>query len=394
MAGALGQRLAEDLSIEIASEGAQTWILLLAQSNAYPRWAEMLGRVLVRAAKQGLWPLAMRLLRQLCEPSINIERQMPFQPGDMALPVARPDVWLAGGSTYLMTAWEECFKPVLKDLGRELLNIFEQAIRDSHHLAVAFGQANRHSDPLIITRSRIEANAAHPDQNEFGWVITWFCEVVAEEIKRSSGLSLERIEEWLVGQVPVLYRVGLYALNLLPTLSSSQKLEWLLRWELLYKSVIGARHELFAVLKAVYNGLNEFERSKLWQNIEAGPPPDWLNFVEDVEKRERLRQTETDRLVWFLAKSHPGDPQALAAFNRLEIRSPEFANANHEHVDFDFWSSGIQEGHKSPLTVDQLLGRNPGEQLDYLLNYQGTDPIGESREGLLADGGRGCSSRP
>ncbi len=64
VAEALGQKLAEDSSIEIASEGAQTWILLLAQSKAYPRWAEMLGRLLVRVAKQGLWPLAMRLLRQ------------------------------------------------------------------------------------------------------------------------------------------------------------------------------------------------------------------------------------------------------------------------------------------------------------------------------------------
>ncbi len=82
---------------------------------------------------------------------------------------------MPGGSYYLSKAWEHFFRPNLPTLGAELLEVLESIMAEAHRLTVALGQANPHSNPLIFTRSIIEANEANADNNDFGVIITWLC---------------------------------------------------------------------------------------------------------------------------------------------------------------------------------------------------------------------------
>jgi hypothetical protein len=56
-----------------------------------------------------------------------------------------------------------------------------------------------------------------------------------------------------------------------------------------------------------------------------------------------------------------------------------------DHPDLTHWMGSEWQGSESPWTVEQLLSRDPFEQLDDLLNFQGRRIDGPSRDGLLAN---------
>jgi hypothetical protein len=116
--------------------------------------------------------------------------------------------------------------------------------------------------------------------------------------------------------------------------------------------------------------------------------------LDDVAAREQTARRETDRLVLLLYRRLPPDDFSEAAFNRLKIRDARFAELKPDHLEFDFWSSGVKQGYTSPRTVEQLLEKSPAEQLDYFLSFTSGDPMGESREGLLETIGLAAAADP
>jgi len=47
------------------------------------------------------------------------------------------------------------------------------------------------------------------------------------------------------------------------------------------------------------------------------------------------------------------------------------------------WIGKVKVGWESPITAAELLSKPPEEQLDFLISYRTTDPMGASREGLF-----------
>lgn len=384
VASAVGLELAMERGIDFAHHGTAEWIEVLSRSNPTPRWSDMMGHLLLRAAKKRLWPLALRLLATCCRASVKLEAWPSFKETPEK-ENASLRIRTAHGSSYLGRAWQECFRPALPELAEELLHLLEELVREAHRVSRALGQGNDHTNRLLLTRSRIQVHSAYGGETGMGSLVTWLAEVVTFLVQQTPGLPPERIERWLQSRDPVLYRIALHALTETGRLTAAEKWDWIKRHATLFPQVSGARHESYALLKRIYAGLAGDAQEDLWTAVEAGPPQDWMKDVGDTEEdRARFRQSQIDRLVWALHAAFPQDARAKAAFARLEERSPGFAKAKHEHIDLDFWTGGVRDANVSPRTPEDLLKQEPADLLDYLLKFKSGDPFEANREGLAS----------
>lgn len=383
VSSSVAHRLTVDGSIDLSSEVVASWVVLLCQSPGPPRHGDMFGRLLEILADQKRWSLALRVLAHVCRPRATIEESIPWD-GKSDLSVGYLRIRMAGGSVYLPRVWAKHFRAELPVLAESLLVMFEEIVREVHRDAIVLGHGNERSNRDLHTRSQIEMNSPYLGESDQGHVITWFCEVAGFLARKPDGLSPRRIEGWLNGGDPVLYRVGLHVLKESIEMSPSDKHQRVLGHGLIFRSVMGARHELYALLKAIYGGLTKEERAALWAAIEAGPPAGWGVQIDDSAQRAALRQNQVDRLVWFLHEHFLTEQEVVEAYDRLALRSPEFARGKHEHVDLDFWMGGVRSGAPSPKSAEELLKAEPADQLEYLLTYQSKDPLSETREGLTS----------
>lgn len=97
----------------------------------------------------------------------------------------------------------------------------------------------------------------------------------------------------------------------------------------------------------------------------------------------RTARSHFDWLSW-LAEAKPDCPLAGAALAPIRVQYPDWRLS--DHPDLTHWTgAGGRVGSESPWSVEQLLTREPREQLDDLLNFQGKRFDGPSRDGLLAN---------
>jgi hypothetical protein len=377
-------RLATDDTIDLADPVAATWVALIIQSPGPPRRADMLGRLLRKLIQKKLWPMALRLFAHCCRTHIVLEPSFRF--GDTPDPgTASGRIRLAEGSSYLPDCWKLGFKLALPELAPILLDLLEESVRSAHRLAEGLGQADAKASIFLLTRSQIECSSPYVGESDFSHVITWMSAVVTHLCKAAPGLPPARIEGWISSGNPVLHRIGLHALALAGNMDASGKFAAVRRHALVFTPVTGARHELYALLRSIYGGLTDVERTELWALIAAGPAATPPTPDEDPTRVARQRQGLIDRLVWALHAAHPSDPAAIAAYSALEQRSPDFVKETHEHIDLDYWTSGVRDmAALTPRTMDDLLKVEPAAELDFLLSYRTKDPLGDTRAGLVA----------
>lgn len=392
VAAGLAHQLTNDANLKLSDPQPAAWIILICQSPGPPRRGEMLGRLLEKLAKQSAWPAAMEVLSHICTPATTIEETRAWEKVDPGAPVGRLALRLTGGSIYLPRAWDRYFKPALPDLADELLTLFESIAQSAHRLARSLGEASEQSDPLLGVRSRIQAGSPYASESDLGRVITFFCEVVSHQAK-AQRLPAEKVSQWLTGSNPILYRIGLHALAELTVLTPTQKFDGLLSLGLLFKIVRGARHEVYALTKALHPQLTDPEKQALWQAIEAGPPAGWGAHIEP-ERFPVIRQGQIDRFVLFLHTAFPTESLAQAAYARLQARSPEFVKATHPGLDLDFWMGEVRDGAQSPKSVEEMLKSSPADQLDYLLSFKTQNPLEATREGLVGKAAGAASQNP
>jgi hypothetical protein len=383
-------QLTKDQSLKFSGPQPAAWIALICQSSGLPRRGEMLGQLLEKLAQQSVWHLALEVLGNLCSPVPTIEEHWAWLGPEPHPSTGRVALRLTGGAVYLRRAWELYFKPALPLLGNELQILFEATVQSAHRLARSLGEASDQTDPLLTTRSRIQSGSPYSSNSDLGLVLTLFCEVVSYQAQAQQ-LPVEKIDQWLTGSNPILYRIGLHALKESTVLQPKQKLDWLTG--LIYRPVSGARHEACALAKTLYPKLTEPEKATLWQAIEAGPPSNWIEHLEP-ERRAEVWQSQIDRFVLFLYKEFPTDPLAQGPYARLEERAPGFVKAKHPALDQDFWFGGVRDAAQSPKSVEEILMSSPEEQLDYFLIFKTEDPFEETREGLVSNVARAAGQNP
>ena len=375
----------------------QKWVLLLLESCPRDSMAE-LSHLLPKVAKALPQTLGMALLRRLTALHINVTKRLDFEAmmkgGDTIDAKDRADfeITLAGEAHQMEAAWAHLLKHQLPHLAEPLLVLLEDRVRESHEINSTSGRSSATYEPICF-RGRIYERNAFRHRNGMELVLDFLLDVVEQQSKEGSGLAMARIASWLASGVPVLVRVGLYALHLSKGISDSHKVRMLHEQALVHPVVCGATHEAWQVLASCYPALTALEKSSLWQAVNDGPH---LKRPADVtpEAWESFRQNQIDKLTWIVATTGVECPAARQSLEKLKERRPGFRGfAGMDQVVFG--ATEVSESPRTPRSVADLLKRSPDSQLDWLMSYEGgPTPFGESREELLHAVGAACAQNP
>ncbi len=74
-------------------------------------------------------------------------------------------------------------------------------------------------------------------------VLDFLLDVAEESAKQGWSLPKQRLAGWLTSGIPVLVRVGLYALHLSSDIPKPRKVELVRKHQLVHPAVFGATHE-------------------------------------------------------------------------------------------------------------------------------------------------------
>lgn len=391
---ALRQRLQWDKNVKWNSPLIHKWVLLLTETCPPDSMGE-LSHLLRIVAKAAPHTLGMALLRRLTDLRIVVSKGFDFaallKGGDTvkSKDKAEFEIVVAGEVHELDGVWEECFKPRLSELRESLLLLLENRLREAHELYRAAERSDATHDPCCH-RGRIYERDAYRTGRGLNLVLDLLLDVLEESAKQGWSLPEPRLASWLASGVPVLVRVGLYALHLSNGIPKPRKVELIRQHQLVHPDVFGATHEAWLVLSDCYTALETPEKRALWQTVSQGPTE---NASDDAasEPWQKWRQHQIDSLTWFLGTKNKECPEAAQALAALRQREPDFRG--HEGMDQVFFGGGqVTEGPRTPKSATDLLSSPPSSQIDWLLSYQGgRAPFEESREGLLHAVGDACA---
>jgi hypothetical protein len=377
---------------DFSSPIIQKWILLLV-SSCPDIHKQDLGHLLEGVTRAAPKTLGLVLFRFLTNLRVTVSSGWTFS--DDVNPesfstrsVAEFNLTLVGESFQLEQTWENVFKPLIPELGRDYLRILHDRLQEIYGIFRTTEKADERYDPWC-GRGDIRERDAYREHRNASLVVDCLLDVVEEMSEQQAGLPVGLIEDWLAADCPTLVRVGLVSLLLSKNHTSQQKVKLLSEMEMVYPAVYGAEHETYAVLVQCYPDLNPELRAALWQRIDEGPKYPAKDGFEAGEWAKR-RQYKIDNLTAWLAVRNKDCPIASAALKRLKTRAPEFRE--DEAVDRAMRTGGVIDMAQSPKSAADLLSQKIDSQIEFLLTYQGEPhPSGVTRIGLVAAVGEACA---
>ena len=283
------------------------------------------------------------------------------------------EISIYGHEYWLAEAWQRFFKPNLAALADKLEPTVTAHIQQAHLLMRAMGKANEVWDRASCFRSAIEHPEAIAIERGFGTVIDAARDVLSWYLENGPSRADSLIEAWFSSKVPLLKRLAIWGIASSTHLSADKKIQWALQSDLLYR--VGMKHEVFLLLENAYPGASESLRSALLEKVCEGRHGGADSLPETT------RQYEIYNLLYWLHKADPTCALAKQRFEPAQKMHPDFGP--REHPDMDVVISGGVWGWKSPISVEDLLSKDPNENIEWLASYQGQDILSASREGLL-----------
>ncbi len=242
------------------------------------------------------------------------------------------------------------------------------------------GKADEELHSFGYHRSAIEPHSQDQYRKETDILIDADRDVLEWLLKNKINYAHSIIDTWSNSEIPILMRLAIYGFTESSQFTADEKINWLLEKNWLYVYVLN--HEVFRLLNNAYPEASESSRLRLLEQIEQLSEEGNIPFF-DQEKQERLPYRIYNLLSWL----HQAAPDCSLASQRLEAIQqihPHFSP--REYPDLDHWisSRGGLVGDDSPVTVDELLAKNPKEEIDWLLTYQEQGDWGSRRGHLLA----------
>lgn len=285
------------------------------------------------------------------------------------------DVKIIGEEHGIRKAWVESMKPNLALLVQHLEPIITRQLVYARLLSLSMGRGDDRWDPTSYGRSAIEPHEQDRHREGFDALIDAARDTLEWMIANSSHQGAALVEAWGNSGVPLLERLATHGVAISTHESPDEKIAWLLQKDWLFKW--GMKHEVFRLLALTYPSADGPSRRSLLERVERGPDRD----VSDERDRD-LREYERYNVLVWLNRVAPDCNLTQEALAAMEAANPNFGR--REHPDFDHWTSIATRGSSpGPLGLDELLEIDPAEELVWLLDFQGDEFRGPSREGLL-----------
>ncbi|TFW08107.1 DUF4020 domain-containing protein [Oxalobacteraceae bacterium OM1] len=282
----------------------------------------------------------------------------------------------------LNEVWTRHLKPHLSRVAQPLLAGVALRLEKIHGELTAWDKASREWDPVSYRRSAIEPH----DQDQYPEAVDVLVDVARDALEWLAAHSPALLDAWIERLVSsdasLLRRLAIHSTTVHPERSPEERLKWLI--DRLGLHGLSEHHEVYRAVALSYGAAAEPARQTVVDAILRHTLAD----SEKVSDKEQTARSHFNWLSWLL-EAKPDCVLAGAALAAIKAQYPDWRPS--DHPDLTHWMGSVGwVGSESPWTVEQLLARQPAEQLDDLLNFQGSRFDGPSREGLLTNAREAC----
>lgn len=275
----------------------------------------------------------------------------------------------------LNEVWVNCLKPHLTSVAHPLLSGVVHRLEDIHHDLMAWNKASREWDSISYRRSAIEPN----EQDRYPEAIDVLIDAARDALEWFAASAPRLLDAWIeklvTSDIPMLRRLSIHAIIVHPEKSADERLIWLLGRVGLHN--LAEYHEVHRAVAMNYMGAGETARRAVVDAVLAHKLP----ASDDSSGEHRTARSHFEWLSWLL-QAKPDCTLAKAALTPIKVEHPIWQPS--DHPDLTHWVGSAEwVGLQSPWTVEQLLAREPREQLDELLSFKGSRFDGPDRVGLI-----------
>lgn len=285
----------------------------------------------------------------------------------------------------LIELWTKHLSPHIALVTQPLLSGISRRLEDIHEDLMAWGQASSDWDAISFRRSAIEPN----EQDRYPDAVDVLIDAARDALEWLGANSCLLLDSWMEvlarSDVPVLRRLAVHALTIHPGKPADERLSWLLSRIGLHG--MSEHHEVYRLVRSSYPLAAPDTRQAVVDAILAHELPEH----GDRSSEARTARSHFNWLSW-LVQAKPDCPLVAAALAPIKDRYPDWRLS--DHPDFTHWSSPAEwVAPKSPWSVEQILAKEPREQLDALLAFEGNHFSGPDRDGLIAAVKDACRQR-
>lgn len=326
------------------------------------RWVHLL----IRSARDGcahnyldyilhssVWPddglEFMELLRYLTEPVTSVAPGYGFIPSSWQVN--------ARGDEYHLTEALERLRPHLDTVATDALQIAEQSLRGQHAIHAALNGTA--FDPFSFRRSAIQPHDEDSHRGSIDAVIDLGRDALVHLVQ-SGTRGDETLRRWLLSEVTLLRRLALHALCEHRALSADEKIDTVLKVDLLWD--VRCRKEVYELLAAQASTL-------------SAPVVDQLvgSAIQQEDGTPEGARASYQLMEW-LQRNGAATETMPAELARLQTAYGEFASL--EHLGFTHWMESGFVGESLPATVDDLHLRvveDPDSAWRFLMQFRNVD---------------------
>ncbi|MDM0086949.1 MULTISPECIES: DUF4020 domain-containing protein [unclassified Variovorax] len=353
------------------------WVSILLATAPTAADHHVMSWLAERCGDQGLFGLTLKVFFSMGQHRLNIKPKFVWheledgeQRGIDAECVLRADHWS------MNEVWTKHLQPQIASIAQPLLSGISQRLEEMHHDLRAWEIATQDWDSVSYGRAAIEAH----EQDRHPEAIDVLIDAARDALEWLAGstpaLANSWIERLIASDVPLLRRLAIHATTVLPQMSADERLGWLLDRVDLNNFL--EHHEIRRAAFLSFGTASEEMRQAIVNGVLAHTLP----ASDDRSAEMRTARAHFDWLSWLL-QSKPDCPLAGAALALITAQYPHWVPS--DHPDLTHWTGSAEwVGSRSPWSVEELLARTPGEQLDDLLNFNGNRFDGAGRDGLIA----------
>ena len=352
------------------------WITILlasAPSQADPHCFLWLAEL---CSEQGCIELTLKVFIAMSEHRLKIslgfawsnEKSGEGRRLDASCPL-RADHWT------LSRVWSEHLKPHLGIVAQPLLINVSIELEKIHSDLMTWDRASRDWDPMSYRRSAIEPHDQDQHPEAIDCLIDAAREALEWQADNKPTLLDTWIEQFVISDVPLLRRLAIHAVTEHPEWSPEKRLEWVLKRVGLHG--LSEHHEVHRAVALNYKSAVDQARQSIVESILSYTLPKSQNLSAE----QRTDRAHFDWLTWLL-QSRPDCALASLALAPISAKYPNWLPS--DYPDLTHWVGPVEwRGAESPWSAEQLIAREPHEQVNDLLSFNGDHFDGPSREGLL-----------
>lgn len=383
----IGCELGDRKETPLDESALKRWVTILLASAPAQAEHYVLVRLAERCARQGCVELTLKVFSHMSGYRLSIKPSFEWSDdqGNERHRGPSAECHLHADHWSLNEVWTAHLKPHHARIAQPLLSGIARRLEEMHSELAAWDEASRAWDPISDGRAAIEPHAQDPYPETVDVLIDAARDTLEWLAANSPTLLGSWMETLVTSDAPILRRLAIHAMTVHPQRSPEERLGWVLDRVGLHR--LSEHHEVHRAVAQSYTAASVQARKAVIDAVLAHTRP----AIGDTPAKITTARTHFDWLSWLL-QAKPDCTLAGAALAPFRAEYPEWQLS--EHPDLTHWMGPVDWVlSESPWSAEQILAREPAEQLDDLLTFKDLRFYAPSREGLLSNVREACKRK-